>query len=41
VLLVTFSPQPTTKGPMLNFYATVRGEEDIVDMLLMVMAYRP
>jgi hypothetical protein len=41
VFLVTFSPLPTTKGPRLDFYATVRGEEDIADMLLMVMAYRP
>jgi hypothetical protein len=41
VLLITFSPLPTARGPMLNFYATIRSEEDIVDTLVMVMGYRP
>jgi len=39
VLLITFSPMP--RGPMLNFYATVRSEEDIADALLMVLGNRP
>ena len=40
-LLVTFSPLPGFRMPMLNFYATTRSEEDIADALLMVLAYRP
>jgi len=40
-LLVTFSPVPGFRTPMLNFHATIGSEEDIADTLLMVMGYRP
>jgi hypothetical protein len=39
-LLVTFSALPGFRTPMLNFYATIRSEEDIADALLMVMGYQ-
>ena len=40
-LLVTFSPLPGSRTPMLNFYVTIRSEEDIVDTLVMVVGYGP
>jgi hypothetical protein len=45
VLNVTFPATPGVRGPRsplpANFYAKVTSEEDVVDLLLMAMSYKP